>query len=703
MLDMIFLMHHACCSLLRPNTLLLTQMVTAEFVRKDDVRADKNTSIAVDTTNIATKASLKDLFFKTKMCSSVKTGKPCTDHEECRYAHSDAELRPLPDLSKTVLCKQLEKTGTCTSPTCTFAHSRQELRTSTVSQFKVKLCNFYPKGKCIDGENCRFAHSVTELGDIVKNAPSKSLSSKSATSGKNYNSSTATAILQSLNGENDSSVKPNYNSFFDSAKSNIFRGSVQNADFTSSALRSNINSVSTTAAVTQNNSTYPYKHCIDSNNTKINVNTDETMFLNPSDSNNPLEASMNYAGSSSIFSCPNSGVMMNLNNNSYNTKVIRGVVGYDANNSANNSFLMNNNNTSSRPSSGTYHSNTFAYNNNTLTQRNNIMSSTVQNNSVSNNNLQNGNSTYSNNGNNNTHGIHSTPLSATSASPALLCESSSSSSTAFDTQTQNNVLQQQQYGLQFHEGSDSIESQPPSSLPPGLCTNAAKITSILGAVSSLNNHNLGGLSPSVTTAPPAGAGSPSGCSQSSVDCCSFSPVPHYHQQQQQQQNMQYYANSHNSGSIITPPFPVFDSAFSTSTGSTYIGGGHRHYNNLGSISPFHAPHQNAFSPSAPQSSNYSVWGGQDMKHSFGGFYNNNSGSTGFQQPHIVQSKDFSSSSDSSYLSSSSSPSNTAIMMTTTQSSDKLDDITNKLAQSTGRGLGDSQILGDIERLLDTLE
>eukprot|EP00388_Colpodella_angusta_P018941 GDKJ01047295.1.p1 GENE.GDKJ01047295.1~~GDKJ01047295.1.p1 ORF type:complete len:828 (+),score=218.80 GDKJ01047295.1:52-2535(+) len=142
-------------------------MVAAEFIRKSEVRVEKKASV-VENPSAATKSSLKDLFFKTKMCSSVKNGKPCLDSEECRYAHSDAELRPLPDLSKTVLCKQMEKTGVCTFPHCTFAHSRLELRNSTVSQFKVKLCNFYPKGKCIDGENCRFAHSVNELGELVK-------------------------------------------------------------------------------------------------------------------------------------------------------------------------------------------------------------------------------------------------------------------------------------------------------------------------------------------------------------------------------------------------------------------------------------------------------------------------------------------------------------------------------------------------------
>jgi len=44
------------------------------------------------------------------------------------FAHSAAELQPLPDLSRTKLCKILLSTGKCQDPHCTYAHNKEELR-----------------------------------------------------------------------------------------------------------------------------------------------------------------------------------------------------------------------------------------------------------------------------------------------------------------------------------------------------------------------------------------------------------------------------------------------------------------------------------------------------------------------------------------------------------------------------------------------
>lgn len=67
------------------------------------------------------------LFHKTKMCKFNQLGM-CTRGEMCRFAHGKTDMNPLPDLSRTKLCKELINTGQCSDPTCKFAHTRHELR-----------------------------------------------------------------------------------------------------------------------------------------------------------------------------------------------------------------------------------------------------------------------------------------------------------------------------------------------------------------------------------------------------------------------------------------------------------------------------------------------------------------------------------------------------------------------------------------------
>jgi hypothetical protein len=52
----------------------------------------------------------------------------CNRGKGCVFAHSPAELQPMPDLSKTKLCKTLLSTGKCQDPHCTYAHNKEELR-----------------------------------------------------------------------------------------------------------------------------------------------------------------------------------------------------------------------------------------------------------------------------------------------------------------------------------------------------------------------------------------------------------------------------------------------------------------------------------------------------------------------------------------------------------------------------------------------
>ena len=51
----------------------------------------------------------------------------------------------------------------CEDPDCSYAHTRQELRTSHAAFYKATLCRFHNKRKCLNGEFCRFAHGYDEL------------------------------------------------------------------------------------------------------------------------------------------------------------------------------------------------------------------------------------------------------------------------------------------------------------------------------------------------------------------------------------------------------------------------------------------------------------------------------------------------------------------------------------------------------------
>eukprot|EP00919_Chromeraceae_sp_WS-2016_P012253 GHVR01028651.1.p1 GENE.GHVR01028651.1~~GHVR01028651.1.p1 ORF type:complete len:161 (+),score=47.16 GHVR01028651.1:182-664(+) len=108
--------------------------------------------------------SYTQLFYKTKICSSVYKGRPCSSGSACNFAHSDEEKRPLPDLRCTTLCKNVVSMGVCTVSHCPHAHAREELRISLVGEFKAKMCNFWKRGRCIDGEHCRFAHTTEVAG-----------------------------------------------------------------------------------------------------------------------------------------------------------------------------------------------------------------------------------------------------------------------------------------------------------------------------------------------------------------------------------------------------------------------------------------------------------------------------------------------------------------------------------------------------------
>lgn len=59
-------------------------------------------------------------------------------------------------LAKTKLCAFFER-GKCSSTTCRYAHSMEELRQPPNLQ-KTKLCKDFLQGSCEMGENCSYAH-----------------------------------------------------------------------------------------------------------------------------------------------------------------------------------------------------------------------------------------------------------------------------------------------------------------------------------------------------------------------------------------------------------------------------------------------------------------------------------------------------------------------------------------------------------------
>uniref|UniRef100_A0A7S4QXH8 C3H1-type domain-containing protein n=2 Tax=Alexandrium monilatum TaxID=311494 RepID=A0A7S4QXH8_9DINO len=98
---------------------------------------------------------------KTKMCYFFERGK-CAS-QNCRYAHSAAELRNQPNLQKTKLCKVFAQDGLCMhGENCVFAHGEAELRV-TEGIYKTQMCHFFERGRCLKGERCNHAHGLEDL------------------------------------------------------------------------------------------------------------------------------------------------------------------------------------------------------------------------------------------------------------------------------------------------------------------------------------------------------------------------------------------------------------------------------------------------------------------------------------------------------------------------------------------------------------
>ena len=96
------------------------------------------------------------------MCKVFLWQGVCRD--DCSFAHSQDQLRIMPDLQKTTLCAAWLR-GECAAGHCRFAHGVSELR-GTAAVYKTQLCHWYNTGKCTRGAGCRHAHGESELRPV---------------------------------------------------------------------------------------------------------------------------------------------------------------------------------------------------------------------------------------------------------------------------------------------------------------------------------------------------------------------------------------------------------------------------------------------------------------------------------------------------------------------------------------------------------
>jgi len=69
----------------------------------------------------------ENLLQSTVLCTFHARG-VCNRGSQCGFAHGTQNVKVKPDLAKTKMCPSLLKVGRCSDPTCTFAHSKSEIR-----------------------------------------------------------------------------------------------------------------------------------------------------------------------------------------------------------------------------------------------------------------------------------------------------------------------------------------------------------------------------------------------------------------------------------------------------------------------------------------------------------------------------------------------------------------------------------------------
>lgn len=125
-------------------------------VQQEPVKAEQ----PADDEQNSHRATLSKHLRKTRFCMYHLQG-ACQFGSECSFAHALSEMHQTPDLTKTQLCKAWAE-GNCSRENCMFAHGDDELR-STDMFYKKTLCIWNEKGKCRNGEKCRFAHGMKQV------------------------------------------------------------------------------------------------------------------------------------------------------------------------------------------------------------------------------------------------------------------------------------------------------------------------------------------------------------------------------------------------------------------------------------------------------------------------------------------------------------------------------------------------------------
>ena len=77
---------------------------------------------------------MQDKCFKTRRCLFYEQGR-CDRGDSCAFAHSDVELRDVPDLKKTKLCTVWKKGHCRAGSKCNYAHGNEDLRMSSIEDY----------------------------------------------------------------------------------------------------------------------------------------------------------------------------------------------------------------------------------------------------------------------------------------------------------------------------------------------------------------------------------------------------------------------------------------------------------------------------------------------------------------------------------------------------------------------------------------
>lgn len=107
-----------------------------------------------------------NLLINTQFCARFISKGYC-NKKDCTFAHSEEELQPLPDLTRTKWCRLVFHGLVCHDEHCPYAHAKEQLRSNAqdLISYKTSYCKYYLGGNCLSGINCRFAHSPFELRD----------------------------------------------------------------------------------------------------------------------------------------------------------------------------------------------------------------------------------------------------------------------------------------------------------------------------------------------------------------------------------------------------------------------------------------------------------------------------------------------------------------------------------------------------------